>query len=113
GDNDLDIIVTTGAARRPVAVWINDGEGGFKEGDLAAYPSWIWQDGYSMSWRPLSRPSQLFCDFGRRSGSAALSEAWLADPFVVSNSRPAPRPELLISSSRADDFLSRAPPSLL
>ena len=39
GDHDLDIVITSGFARQPVAVWINDGQGRFEEGDLTAYPA--------------------------------------------------------------------------
>ena len=39
GDHDLDIVVTAGILRQPVAIWINDGQGGFSEGDLLSYPA--------------------------------------------------------------------------
>ncbi len=44
GDGDLDLVVTT-TFLAPVGVWINDGRGGLAEGDPAAYPSSIWNEG--------------------------------------------------------------------
>lgn len=30
GDHDLDLVVTSAATRKPIAVWLNDGHGGFQ-----------------------------------------------------------------------------------
>src|SRR4029077_15302628 len=67
GDHDLDIVVTIGFARQPVAVWINDGQGGFEEGDLAAYPALGCLEEFSPS--PQSRPEspRALYDQSRRS----------------------------------------------
>jgi hypothetical protein len=49
GDHDLDLVVTGGAYRSPVGVWINDGRGGFTPSDQRLYPAWIWLEGWSLS----------------------------------------------------------------
>ncbi|MEO7145041.1 MAG: VCBS repeat-containing protein [Bryobacteraceae bacterium] len=43
GDHDLDLVITNGLSNAPVGVWINDGQGVFTQGDIAAYPSSIWR----------------------------------------------------------------------
>jgi hypothetical protein len=43
GDHDLDLVITSEFGREPIGVWINDGRGGFSQGDAAAYPNSIWR----------------------------------------------------------------------
>lgn len=43
GDRDLDLVITSGIARRPIGVWLNDGTGNFTQGDSSLYPGWIWR----------------------------------------------------------------------
>lgn len=45
GDNDLDLIITSGVLRRPVGVWINDGRGGFSQGTPSQNPAAAWMEG--------------------------------------------------------------------
>lgn len=62
GDKDLDLVITTGFGREPVGVWINDGHGGFTQGDAAIYPISIWQETKEAVERPNSPPrSDLYC----------------------------------------------------
>jgi len=42
GDNDLDLVITSRLLRKPVAIWINDGNGNFSPGDASQYASSIW-----------------------------------------------------------------------
>src|SRR5262249_54922146 len=43
GDRDIDLVITSRFGRQPIGVWINDGQGAFCPGDLAAYSNSIWQ----------------------------------------------------------------------
>lgn len=45
GDGDLDLVIKSARSLTPVGVWINDGHGGFTEGDPGAYPPSIWSEG--------------------------------------------------------------------
>jgi hypothetical protein len=49
GDGDLDLVVTSAWSFTPVGVWINDGHGGFTQGDLTAYSRSIWTEGPGVS----------------------------------------------------------------
>jgi hypothetical protein len=110
GDQDLDIVVTIGFARQPVAVWINDGQGGFEEGDLAAYPALTYLEELSLS--PQSHPetTRALYDQSRRSWLIASS---LLQPLVRSDHGPMPRPGFFISRVPTDRRSARAPPSVL
>jgi hypothetical protein len=44
GDRDIDIVITAGIFRQPVGVWINDGNGNFKQANSALFSNDIWQD---------------------------------------------------------------------
>src|SRR5437773_579501 len=56
GDHDLDIVVTAGILRQPVAIWINDGQGGFSEGDLLSHPA---PSGWETHLIPLDMPTSF------------------------------------------------------
>jgi hypothetical protein len=49
GDWDLDLVITSAWSFTPVGVWINDGHGGFTQGDLTAYSRSIWTEGPGVS----------------------------------------------------------------
>jgi hypothetical protein len=49
GDGDLDLVITSAWSLAPVGVWINDGHGGFTQGDPTAYPRSIWTEGPGIS----------------------------------------------------------------
>ena len=51
GDGDLDLVITNARSLVPVGVWINDGHGGFTEGNPTAYPGSIWTEDSGMSTR--------------------------------------------------------------
>lgn len=38
GDHDLDLVITSGALRQPVGIWLNDGQGRFGRADSSLYP---------------------------------------------------------------------------
>jgi hypothetical protein len=65
-DHDLDIVITVGIARQPMAVWINDGQGRFAEGDLTSFPTWDSRESLSsLPEIPRDSAQTLFSD-GRR-----------------------------------------------
>jgi hypothetical protein len=45
GDGDLDLVITSARSFTPVGVWINDGHGGFTQGDATAYSRSFWTEG--------------------------------------------------------------------
>jgi FG-GAP-like repeat len=112
GDQDLDIVVTIGFARQPVAVWINDGQGGFEEGDLAAYPTLT--DREELSFAPQSHPeiARVLYDQSRRSWFG-LTLSGLLQPLVPSGRGPVPQPRSPLSLVPAHRLSARAPPSVL
>jgi hypothetical protein len=110
GDQDLDIVVTIGFTRQPVAVWINDGQGGFEEGDLAAYPALNCHEELSLSPQSPPENTRALYDQSRRSW---LTASGLFHPFVRSDRGPVPRPGFLISRVPSDRRSARAPPSAL
>jgi hypothetical protein len=112
GDHDLDIVVTVGVARQPVAVWINDGQGGFEEGDLAAYPTLTWGEELSLSAQSGSYNGPLLYDPGRRSRFGLLFSDW-NNPFSHSCSRLDGQSQFLPSRLSIDRRSARAPPSVL
>src|SRR5579872_5355845 len=112
GDHDLDIVVTMGIGRQPVAVWINDGQGRFAEGDLAAYPALTCLEDLSLCAQSRPETSPLLYDQGRRS-SIGLTVGNLSESVPPSDGRPASRLELLISRFPTGQRLARAPPSVL
>lgn len=112
GDHDLDIVVTMGIARQPVAVWINDGQGRFAEGDLAAYPALTCLEDLSLCAQSRPQATPLLYNQGRRSW-IGLNPGYLLQSIPRSDAGSARGPELLISRFPADRRLARAPPSVL
>jgi hypothetical protein len=110
GDQDLDIVVTMGFTRQPVAVWINDGQGGFEEGDLAAYPALSCHDELSLSPQSPPENTRAMYDQSRRSW---LTASGLLQPFMRSDRGAILRSGFLISRVPADRRSARAPPSVL
>ena len=110
GDHDLDIVVTMGFTRQPVAVWINDGQGGFEEGDLAAYPALSCHDELLLSPKSSPQNTRALFDQSRRSW---LTACGLLQPFMRSDRGAILRSGFLISRVPADRRSARAPPSVL
>jgi hypothetical protein len=113
GDHDLDIVVTSGIMRRPVAVWINDGKGRFEEGDLAAYPALTWSDDAIVSSQRPPEPARDMCDQTQRSRFGLPFGSSLQGPFLRSDIRLVWPPAAPISHFSADRSSPRAPPSHL
>lgn len=113
GDRDLDIVVTAGFARQPVAVWINDGKGRFVEGDLTAYSAWIGLED-SSSLCPHSRPEaeRRIFNQNRRPRFGLEARRSRAGTELRSSVLPSGQAELPISSSPFDPSSARAPPAL-
>src|SRR5262249_11776708 len=96
GDHDLDIVITSGFARQPVAVWINDGQGRFQEGDLTAYPSATGRGDLSLSSQSLwNRLQPLFSPNRRLLFRIAPRAGWF-HPDLGSRPIRGSRPESLI-----------------
>jgi hypothetical protein len=110
GDHDLDIIITSGFARQPVAVWINDGRGGFDEGDLAAYPAWIWREDLSISALSPRPTAPWFFDQNRRSRHHLELGSGSIGLVLPCNKLTTLRPGRLIPRSPANQRSARAPP---
>ena len=113
GDHDLDIVVTAGIMRRPVAVWINDGKGRFEEGDLAAYPALTRLEYLVVSAQRPPEPARDLYDQSQRSRFGLLFGASLPGPFVNSDAGPIRPAAAPISHFAADRSSPRAPPSHL
>jgi hypothetical protein len=112
GDHDLDIVVTVGITRKPVAVWINDGKGGFEEGDLDAYPTLTCREDLSLSPQRGSDSVPLLYDPGRRP-LFGLFFSDLLHSLPQAHSRRVGRPQLSISRFPTDERPARAPPTVL
>jgi hypothetical protein len=69
GDHDLDLIVTSGAHRRAVDVWLNDGQGGFTSAGVTTFPASIWIPEKALS---------AVAAVPFRDATAVLSDAWSA-----------------------------------
>jgi len=112
GDQDMDIVVTIGFARQPVAVWINDGQGGFEEGDLAAYPALTYREELSFCPQSHAETTRVLYDQSRRSWFG-LTISGLLQPLVPSDGGPVPQPRSPLSLVPAHRLSARAPPSVL
>jgi hypothetical protein len=113
GDHDLDIVVTAGVARQPVAVWINDGNGRFEEGDLTAYPALTLLSDLSLSSQSPRDLVPNLCDQGQRSRFGLPFGSSPPDPFLRADVRLVWPPAPPVSHFLADRSSPRAPPSYL
>jgi hypothetical protein len=111
GDRDLDIVVTMGITRRPVAVWINDGRGRFEEGDLSAYPALTALDGLQLSTPVWLDAARIAYGQGPRSRLALPYGRGILQPLPPPRFRAAGRPELNVSRFVLERAPARAPPS--
>jgi hypothetical protein len=111
GDRDLDIVVTMGITRRPVAVWINDGRGRFEEGDLSAYPALTALDGLQLSTPVWLDAAQFACDQGPRTRLALPYGRGILQPLLRPRFRAPEQPELNASRFVLEQAPARAPPS--
>lgn len=111
GDHNLDIVVTIGVRRLPVAVWINDGRGRFEEGDLAAYPGLTPAEDISLSAPGPAKVIPVVYDPGRRSRLGLLPGRGPAQPILECGPGSARRPEPLIPRFPCEQAPARAPPS--
>lgn len=113
GDHKLDLVVTMGLNSRPVAVWINDGQGRFEEGDLAAYPGLAPAgDFWFVSPRePLS--THVVYDQGRRTRFLLLFARGLLRPDLRPDRCPMSSLGLPVSRLALEQAPARAPPSRL
>lgn len=113
GDHDLDIVVTTGITRQPVAVWINDGKGRFEEGDLSAYPALMSLEDITFSAPDALNTTQFAYDQGPRSRFALPFCGGVVEALVRSDLQALVRPELSVSRFPLGQAPARAPPSCL
>ena len=112
GDGDLDLVITSARSLAPVGVWINDGHGGFAQGDASSYSRSIWTEGPGISAGDTQRIFPAICTqsgwswLGRSRafrfwGELPIERLWLCH---ASNNFP----EVTVSRPR-----SRAPPCSL
>jgi hypothetical protein len=113
GDHKLDIVATVGFARQPVAVWINDGQGRFQQGDLAAYPSLTPLEDLSFCSPSSLATTQAACDQGPRSRFGLLFGRGPLRAALRPGSQPLQQRELLVSRVPLGQVPVRAPPSSL
>jgi len=111
GDHDLDIVVTMGIARQPIAVWINDGKGRFEEGDLSAYPALTSPEDFAFSAPGTLDTTQPAFDQGPRSRFALPFCRGALQPLARSGLQRLARPESAVSLFPLEQAPARAPPS--
>jgi hypothetical protein len=108
GDHDLDIVITVGIARQTVAIWINDGQGRFAEGDLASFPTWNRRGGFFSLQLPRDSSREL-CSEGRRYRLALVLASGLVQRIrCIAIFQPRRRNPLF--SCPANKLTARAPP---
>ncbi len=66
GDNDLDLVITTGALHQLVGIWLNDGNGEFTPADASLYPNLDGTQGHSFVEARRIQSYFLELDEGRR-----------------------------------------------
>jgi hypothetical protein len=111
GDHDLDIVVTMGITRQPVAVWINDGKGRFEEGDLSAYPALTSLVDLSFSAPAAPDTTQIAYDQGPRSRFALTVSRRTLQALVRCSLQALARPESSVPLFPLEQAPARAPPS--
>jgi len=111
GDHDLDIVLTAGIARQPMAVWINEGLGRFVEGDLASFPTWDGRESFSSFPENPRDSAQTLCSEGRRCWLALTPDSGPAQPWRCVAIRQLRRRNVLTSSCLASKQGARAPPA--
>jgi hypothetical protein len=111
GDDSLDVVITTAATNRPVAVLLNDGVGNFTASDPAAFPGAFRKS--SNFWRALTEElpeaSPAFCS---RSFSGDLEASNETFSLPVETEVFGRRSNHLEAHDVAVSYLGRAPPRL-
>jgi hypothetical protein len=111
GDRFPDLIITSASSFTPVGVWVNDGRGGFTQGDPSAYPADVWHEGSGLCSNPnrdllpadLPQSRRPLIDF-------SLKRDIPAEEVVEHLLRPATRVKVLRNKTNPPP--SRAPPIL-
>jgi hypothetical protein len=112
GDHDLDLVITSGALREPVGIWLNDGKGGFSQADASLYPvedrtENIWQFQASID------QSCLTCTDEARRPSCLIPSASIHGPPANGFSRNDVGSSDSVSSDLVLQNLTRGPPASL
>jgi hypothetical protein len=113
GDHDLDIVVTIGITRRPVAVWINNGKGRFEEGNLGSYPALTSLENLALSTPGWPDSKQIIYDQGSRSQSLPLPARGILQPLLRTCLQAASQAPVSAPSFVLERAPARAPPSSL
>jgi hypothetical protein len=112
GDHDLDLVITSGALRQPVGIWLNDGKGGFSQTDASLYPvedrtEDVWQFQASVD------QSCLSCTDEARRPSCLIPSASIHGPPANRFTRNDLGSSDSVSSDLALQNLTRGPPASL
>jgi hypothetical protein len=112
GDGDLDLVITSAWSLSPVGLWINDGHGGFTQGDPSAYPQSIWTESSGISSNSPQQAVQATVPMSYGSGLDSFRESHFRCELPCARLRLSPiaaNPQL-VAISRPQ---TRAPPSFL
>jgi len=74
GDSAPDVIVGTSGQSRPLAIFLNDGQGNFKRADVAGFPDLVWNP--RSCWTRIGERVQNVLAF-------IVSSKWMADAKIV------------------------------
>ena len=113
GDHDLDIVLTAVLSDQQLAVWINDGRGGFSEGDLAAYPELIRNEELSLRAQTSRHPLQTLYGLSCRSFLGDVSSGGLLHRLFSGSFLRHLRQQFPAHCPLPDQHSSRAPPALI
>jgi hypothetical protein len=112
GDHDLDLVITSGALRQPVGIWLNDGKGGFSQTDASLYPV---EDRTEETWQFQACIDQscLFCTDEAQRPSCLIPSASIHGPPANRFTRNDVGSSDSVSSDLALQNLTRGPPASL
>ena len=111
GDHDLDLVVTNGAFGHAVAVWLNDGAGGFTSAGISQFPASIWLPDCGLNESRRTAPNDSSADLSPNP-SALFNPGKLFDPADSTGSSGRSRDAHTSDSPSLDNARPRAPPAV-
>ncbi len=110
GDDDLDLVITSGFDHQPIGIWINDGNGSFSESEVDDFSDAIWLDQSAVTYDENSGlPTPLAVSQFRQFFS--LNYAGWIEPRPAAAIAPNANARVVPTSSRLSRRPSRAPPT--